>query len=218
MIATSAPARLRLAALLLLLVAGGAFVVTGQNWVTRADLNLVRALSSDDTPLVAAIARFITQFGSLITLSLVVIAVGVGLWAFGRRLLEALLPTLSLVAAAILDPLAKLAVGRPRPPAELRQVLETSTGYPSGHSAQSAAAFLMIAFVLARGSDHPGRWHAAGMLAAGLVGLSRVVLGVHSPTDVLAGWALGAACALVIAAVALRGPVATRSAERSPVG
>lgn len=194
-------ARLWLVAILIALIAAGAFVVTGDNWVTRADLDLVEALSADRSSTVSHLARFVTDFGNIFILGLVTVAAGLGLWAGGRRVIEALSPPLALTAAAILDPLAKLAVGRPRPPVELQQVLETSTGYPSGHSAQSAAAFLMIGLVLAGRSDHPGRWIAAGLLCTGLVGVSRVVLGVHSPTDVLAGWCLGAACALTISAL-----------------
>jgi undecaprenyl-diphosphatase len=63
--------------------------------------------------------------------------------------------------------------------------------YPSGHSAQNAALYLLIALLI----DRRLLWIAAPL--AILIGLSRVVLGVHWPTDVLGGWMEGAAFALL---------------------
>jgi membrane-associated phospholipid phosphatase len=93
----------------------------------------------------------------------------------------------------------KLVFQRPRP--ELPH-LAPATGYsfPSGHAAVTAALFIILALVYAhRSGRRSGR---AAMLVAALlvllVGISRVYLGVHHPSDVVAGWAQGALVALVI--------------------
>lgn len=71
--------------------------------------------------------------------------------------------------------------------------------YPSGHAAQSAALYLMIALLI----DRRLLWIAAPLML--LIGASRVVLGVHWPSDVLGGWAEGTAFALLGAAIARQG-------------
>ncbi|WP_428963232.1 phosphatase PAP2 family protein [Micromonospora fluostatini] len=105
--------------------------------------------------------------------------------------------TVTMVGGGLLGPLLKLVVGRDRP--DLLDPVSSAAGYafPSGHAlnATLAAGVLLVVFLpAARG--RPGRraalWAAAVALAVG-TGLSRIVLGVHWTSDVLAGWLLGAA-------------------------
>ena len=102
-----------------------------------------------------------------------------------------------LVAAAVggieLPVAVKAIVGRPRPPLAHRLVSAGSTSFPSGHAAQNAA--ILPALALAAIALGANRRISLGLAVAGalLVGLSRVFLGVHYPSDVLAGWLLGAA-------------------------
>ena len=89
---------------------------------------------------------------------------------------------------------------RPRPQVvpQLRAVVETS--FPSGHAMNSAIIYLTLAALLARLVQPRALkvyFLALAMLMTFLVGLSRVYLGVHYPTDVLAGWTVGLAWASV---------------------
>jgi len=98
----------------------------------------------------------------------------------------------TMVGGLALDDLAKALVGRPRPNL-LPLVDAQGSSFPSGHATAAAALFGALAFVFTRGI----RWHtavqiwAAAVFCAVVVGLTRVYLGVHWPSDVLAGLALG---------------------------
>ena len=72
----------------------------------------------------------------------------------------------------------------------------TSYSYPSGHAAHSAALYLLIALLLASGKGRPFAVGAAVVLI-GAIGVSRIVLGVHWPSDVIGGWAVGLGFALI---------------------
>ncbi len=97
--------------------------------------------------------------------------------------------------AALLNYLLKLEYARPRPELVAHLVDVSSTSFPSGHAMNSAATYLTLGVLLARVA-HRRRVKAylfgAAALLTLLIGVSRVYLGVHYPTDVLAGWTVGA--------------------------
>jgi undecaprenyl-diphosphatase len=125
------------------------------------------------------------------------------LWRDRRRTLV-LVAALSAGTAALVT-VGKLLTVRPRP--VVGEVLTAATGYayPSGHSAQAATAYgvlaLLVSVRVARGVK-PLVWLVAATVVL-LVGFSRMYLGVHWLTDVLAGYALGVGWLVVVVAGAL---------------
>ena len=106
--------------------------------------------------------------------------------------------------------LVKVIVERPRPHANAAMAEAHGFSFPSAHSATSVAVYATIAFILIRASRQAHSRIAVASLAAALVlgvGLSRVLLGAHYPTDVLAGWTFGALLASLCWLAATRVPV-----------
>lgn len=138
----------------------------------------------------------LTDLGSIYTLGPVVLVAAAWL-GFRRRFADAAAALGATVGTVALMNLAKAVVDRGRP--TLDPVLEPgSPSFPSGHAAQSAAVLLVLAVVLTR--RRPSRTVAlvlALALALG-VGVTRVYLGVHYPSDVVAGWLLGALWTLAV--------------------
>ncbi len=142
--------------------------------------------------------RDVTALGGFTVLTLVVI-VAASVLAFYGKTKQAVVFVCTVLAAELSSDLLKLVYDRARPDLVPHGSYVYSHSFPSGHSTLSAATYLTLVSVIATLDPHR---HAKSFMfaIAGLVvlsiGVSRVYLGVHWPTDVLAGWALGAAWAL----------------------
>lgn len=148
--------------------------------------------------------RDITALGSFALLGLIVVGVCICLLLLRRRS-EALLVVISVLGGTLISTLLKMGYDRPRP--ELTSMSHQFTSsFPSGHAMLSAVTFLTLGALLARLA--PTRAlriyaFATAIFLTLIVGFSRVYMGVHYPSDVLAGWCLGAAWALLCSAAAL---------------
>lgn len=123
----------------------------------------------------------------------------VGYLVAARKHSTALYLGIAVAGGAILTTALKMGFARPRPELVAHLVQVQGNSFPSGHAANSAVTFLTIGALLA-GAEINWRLklYLVG-IASGLtitVGCSRVYLGVHWPSDVLAGWSVGAAWAL----------------------
>ncbi|WCT72969.1 phosphatase PAP2 family protein [Sphingomonas naphthae] len=131
---------------------------------------------------------------------LAVAGVVVVLLAIRRRWTPALTMALMTGGGLLLSSGGKLLTARPRPSLlpQLDQV--TSLSFPSGHALNSMVVYLGAALLLAPVRYRPFAMLGVGVLVAA-IGVSRVALAVHWPTDVIAGWAIGAAWALLAVAI-----------------
>jgi membrane-associated phospholipid phosphatase len=138
------------------------------------------------------LAKDVTVLGAPVVVDLAAAVVAIALWAIGRRDLAGYLIGVRLVTT-IADTVLKAAVGRDRPHFTDAVAHATGGSFPSGHSADAASFYLPIAVILlATVERRAGRGALAVATAICLaVAASRVLLGVHYPSDVIAGLALG---------------------------
>ena len=158
----------------------------------------------------------LTAFGSPTGL-LLVCAVLIVYLLLARRLRTALFVFAASAGGMALGSLLKHVYARPRPTIVPHLVDVTSTSFPSGHATDSAMVYLTLAALLARTvPERAVRIYIIGVaiLLTLLIGCSRVFLGVHYPSDVVAGWTLGAAWALACSLAYARLPGAEAAAKK----
>jgi membrane-associated phospholipid phosphatase len=207
-------------------VVAGAVAVGVLFWMVRANAGLARVDhgfatwgATNATDFSSAILRAVTQLGS--TVVVVVVAAAVALTQLRRPSVRAMLVFIVLVVAGqnVIANTVKALVDRARPDIDPLAGF-SGPSFPSGHSAAAAATYAACALLLSRGqSPRVQAWCAgcAGAIAAA-VAASRVLLGVHWFTDVLAGLALGwawfALCAIAFGGRLLRFGAPVEIAER----
>ena len=160
-------------------------------------------------------ARDITALGGFTVLTLVSLLATAMLVIHGRRR-QALVFVATVVLAQAASEVLKTWIDRPRPTLMGHLDLVYSSSFPSGHAMMTPAVYLTLAGILAAGERRRSEklllLGGAALLTVA-VGVSRVYLGVHWPTDVLGGWTLGAAIALAAALVLHRTHVEAPSDE-----
>ena len=194
-------------------------VIKGDELAAR-DSPVAAWLAEHRVDWLTAIMRAITQLGSLRLIVPLVALTTLLLLVRARRPDAAALLVTAATGASLLVALVKLLIGRARPEIGGLLVLVDSSSFPSGHSAQAVATYGALAYLAGRAVSRWGQRVAAWTVAtliAGLVGFSRLYLGVHWLSDVLGGYALGAAwLAIVITASATYRRL--REQEASPAG
>ncbi len=143
-------------------------------------------------------ARDITSLGSIIVLGIITFAV-VGYLFLASKPAVAGLMLIAVLGGIVLNDLLKFAFARPRPDFVTHVARVFTTSFPSGHATLSAITYLTIAALLAR--TYPSYtmglyFISLAIFLTALIGVSRIYLGVHYPTDILGGWCIGGAWAL----------------------
>ena len=164
------------------------------------DVMILRALRSRDDPAkpigpvwLEGSLLDLTAIGGSTVLGLVIFAV-VGFLLLQARYRTALFVAITSASGEVVSTVLKQAFNRPRPTVvpHLRDVYTTS--FPSGHAMESAIVYLTLGAILMRVTESRlTKMYCLGMavLLTLLVGISRVYLGVHYPTDVIGGWIIG---------------------------
>jgi undecaprenyl-diphosphatase len=149
--------------------------------------------------------RDLTSLGSPTVVTLITAAVAGYLLIDGKRA-AALLVLSSVAGGGVLSGLFKLGIERPRPDLVSHLVEVHTTSFPSGHATLSAVTYLTLGALLAR-VEARRRVKiyvlSLAVVITFLIGLSRIYLGVHWPTDIIAGWCVGAAWAMLCWRIAL---------------
>ncbi len=145
-----------------------------------------------------SIARDVTSLGSNTVLTLITIVATFLLAKLGRSGAAAFLVT-TAISGFVLNSLTKMLFARTRPDLFSLTVATETTSFPSSHAMLSAVVFFALAVVVAREMSNRGAAIAVILTAISatvLVGLTRLYLGIHWPSDVLTGWVLGTAWVL----------------------
>jgi membrane-associated phospholipid phosphatase len=163
----------------------------GEGESLPVDQAILRTINAHASPLFDTAAVILTEFGGVIGVTVLTVGLATLLWGRGKRRMAALLVT-GVGGTSVLNLVLKAVFQRDRPDLWERLVTENSYSFPSGHAMASSALALSIIVIC-----WPTRWRWAG-IAIGLIymiviGLTRLYLGVHYPSDVLAGWIVSAA-------------------------
>lgn len=160
--------------ILALRVPGDTHLPIGPDWLRRAMIDIT-ALGS----------------GTILTMAVILVA---GLLLVRRLWLTAALVLAATISGSLLASQAKFFFHRNRPALVDHLVDVTGLSFPSGHATNSAIVYLTLAGLIAqveRGHQSRTYTMAIAILLVGAIGISRVYLGVHWPSDVVAGWCAG---------------------------
>jgi len=188
--------------------------VQGWAWLAAVDLWFLDGLQ----PIGAAHPAWVTTWDVVCTVlgptAFRIVGVIVIIWLLMRRYLRpALFLVLSIELSGLVTTVAKLLADRPRPATAMVDAFGTS--FPSGHALGVMASVLALLTLLLPAVD--ARWRApliiAGAALVVVIGAGRVVLNVHHPSDVVAGWTLGYLWWLACLKMLQPLPIATESVE-----
>jgi len=154
------------------------------------DREIYEALYAGHRPAPLLVARIASALGEPTVLIGAGIVIALWLWSKGHRHLPIVLTAIVLIGRALSEA-QKYWIARVRPNLEPHLVVVKTSSFPSGHATSSMIFYLTLAFALTSGR----RWRwpavAGAVLLSLMIGISRVMLGVHWPSDVVGGWAFG---------------------------
>jgi undecaprenyl-diphosphatase len=167
-----------------------------------------------------ATLKVVTRLGDASTLAVAVVLISAWVGWRARSWLPAVLAVCGLAGVAVVMVAAKLVVGRTRPPSPIAVIVEDGFSFPSGHATGAFTFAVLGAWIISRWVFRNWvvrvtLWSIALAVAA-LVGFSRIYLGVHYLSDVLAGGFLGAGWAVAVILVGAWWQDSRRSAQPAP--
>lgn len=172
----------------------------GDAELLKLDNQILDFVISHRTPKLSAMAVDVTGLGSTVIITCLVLFL-ILFFSSRRHWIDALQIAIAGLSAGILSPLFKTLAARPRPPLATRLVEVDHFSYPSGHSLTAAIVYLTIGFIFfERYKNQRERLlcMSATLILVAFIGVSRVYLGVHYPSDVLGGLTLGTSVAFMI--------------------
>ena len=154
------------------------------------DRSVYETLYAGHRPALLVAAHIFTALGEPTVLIAASLVCALWLWKAGRARLGLVLLLIALLGRGLSE-VQKYWVARVRPDMEPHLVVVKTQSFPSGHASSSMIFYLALAIAVTAGT----RWHkvaaAAAVVLSLLIGISRVMLGVHWPSDVIGGWAFG---------------------------
>jgi undecaprenyl-diphosphatase len=176
-----------ISALIVLAAIWLAMLLWGRGPLDRA---IYEAMYVGHRPVLVPLARGLTMLGEPTVLITAGVLCALWLWYAGHRHLPLVLIAIVTIGRGLSE-LQKYWIARPRPALDTHLVVVKTSSFPSGHATSSMIFYLSVALALTAGT----RWHraavAGAILLSLLIGASRVMLGVHWPSDVIGGWAFG---------------------------
>jgi undecaprenyl-diphosphatase len=154
------------------------------------DRSVYEALYAGRDPMLVAVARLFTALGEPSFLIAAGVATWLWLWYAGKGRLGLVLLAIAMVGRGLSE-VQKYWIARARPDLETHLVVVKTQSFPSGHANSSMIFFVTMALALTSGTRWARPAAAAAILMSLCVGLSRVMLGVHWPSDVIGGWSFG---------------------------
>ena len=178
------------------------------------DQSVLQAINTTASPVWDTFYLTVTQLGSVAGIVILTL-IGLAVFIKKKKYTWAVILAASVAGAAVINLVLKLIFERSRPDLWEQLVTETSYSFPSGHAMiSSMLAFALIA--IAWRTRYRIAVAIAALLFMVLVSFSRLYLGVHYPTDILAGWLVSAAWLFVVLAV-VRGWIYRRTTEKPSV-
>ena len=192
----------RIGVLLAVVACFGTFAFIALAWdsiveegvMARIDSRWQSTFVSNRVSWVTTMLRAVAWLGDIRVLSALIGSAAI-VFVLARTPIYAPVVAVTTWGAAALAAILKAALARPRPPAPGHVVAVAGSAFPSAHAAQAVAFYGVLAWIAAHHLHRRTRrvlvW-SASILCAGAVGVSRVYLGVHWPSDVVSGWLIGA--------------------------
>ncbi len=192
-------------AAMLVVCAGAWLFIALAAWVRdegthELELSFMRSLRTPEDPHVpigpfwiAEVMRDFTALGGAVVVIMLSLLVIIYL-ALRRRWTRVVLLVVTVAGGYALSNGLKNVIDRPRPDIVPHLTHVSSASFPSGHSMMASIVYITLGALLAQAAERRREkvfFLAVAFLLSGIIGFSRVYLGVHFPTDVLAGWCAG---------------------------